>query len=53
MSEADEKLLQDIENLLDTYTLEEILELADVTPSHALFLLISAGEMDLPDFQPV
>jgi hypothetical protein len=53
VSEADEELIQDIEKLLETYTLEEILELADVTPAYALFLLVTAGEFDLPELRPV
>ena len=53
MSEEHEELIREIENLLDLYTVEEILELADITPSHALFLLVSSGEIELPETRPV
>lgn len=53
MLEEDEILIQQIENLLEVYTLEELLELSDVTPVTAIFILYNAGELELPDIRPV
>lgn len=42
-----------IETFLETYTLEEILELNDLTEADALRLLVEGGHVSLPDPRPV
>ena len=51
--ELREKLQITIESLLDTYTVEEILELSDVSPVEALTYLVENDELDLPEVRPI
>jgi hypothetical protein len=53
MLEEDEELLELIENLLDVYTIEEILEQSDLPPATALYLLVQSGDLELPEVKPV
>jgi hypothetical protein len=53
MLEADEELLKLIDNLLDVFTVEEILEQADLSPATALFLLNQSGDLELPEVKPI
>lgn len=45
--------LSNIESLLDTYSLEEILELNDLTEADALLYLVKQGFLELPDPRPL
>lgn len=42
-----------IPNLLDVYTLEEILEYNDLTPEEVIELLYRAGYIKLPEVEPL
>lgn len=46
-------ILSEIERVLQTYTLEEILELNDVTEEEVLTFLVATKFVTLPDPQPV
>lgn len=39
--------------MLETYSLEEILELNDLTPEEALEYLVTQGFVELPEIQPL
>lgn len=39
--------------ILETYSLEEILELNDLTPEECLEYLVEEGYVDLPEIQPL
>ena len=39
--------------VLETYTLEEILELNDVTEEEALEYLVTQGFLELPEIEPL
>ena len=41
------------ETILETYSLEEILELNDKTQEEALEFLVTQGFLKLPDIQPL
>lgn len=41
------------ETVLETYSLEEILELNDVTEEEALEFLVTQGFLELPEVQPL
>jgi hypothetical protein len=43
----------DVEHILDTYSLEEILELNDLTEEDVLIHLIKFRMVELPDPKPV
>jgi hypothetical protein len=43
----------EIENVLDTYTLEDILELNDLTEVDVLYFLVEEEFVDLPDHRPI
>lgn len=45
--------LRTIDELLELYSLEEILEQADVTVAEALEFMIEEGYVDLPIIKPV
>jgi hypothetical protein len=42
-----------VEHLLQTYTLEEILELAGIEQSEVLYRLIADGIIELPEVEPL
>ena len=44
--------MSQLERLLETYTLEEILEQADLTSLDALVLLVQYGHIKLPEVLP-
>jgi hypothetical protein len=46
-------MLKTIQNLLDTYTLSEILHRADVEEEDVLVFLVSEGFLSLPEVKPV
>jgi hypothetical protein len=46
-------LLKAIQNLLDVYTLEEILLRADVSDEDVLLFLVEEGFLKLPEVKPV
>lgn len=46
-------MLEQIQKLLDVYTLEEVLLRADVTIEDALLFLVSEGMLQLPEVKPV
>lgn len=41
---------QDIKHLLDIYSLEELLEILDITPERVLSVLLEEGHVELPPF---
>jgi hypothetical protein len=45
--------LQEAEHLLDTYTLEEILNLNDLTEADALLYLINTEYISAPEITPL
>jgi hypothetical protein len=45
--------MEEIENVLQTYSLEEILELNDITPEEALHSLVRLGLVELPNPRPL
>lgn len=45
--------LRNINNLLDTYSFEEILELNELTEADALLFLVEEELVVLPDIKPV
>lgn len=45
--------IEDIERLLETYTLEEILEMNDLTEADVLFFLVEEEFITLPEPKPV
>lgn len=42
-----------VEHLLETYTLEEILELNDLTLADVLYMLHKNGDIELPNPEPL
>jgi hypothetical protein len=48
-----DELVEQIEKLLDTYTLEDILEDGGLTIAEALALLVTDGYLALPETKPV
>ena len=47
------KTLEDIEHILETYTIEDILELNDLSPSDVLYYLSETDYIELPTPEPV
>lgn len=45
--------LLDIEKFLETYTLEEILELNELTEADALYFMVKEEFIQLPSIKPV
>lgn len=45
--------LQEVESILQTYSLEEILELNELTESDILHFLVEQGFIHLPDPRPL
>jgi hypothetical protein len=45
--------IREIENILDTYSLEEILELNDLTEVDVLYFLVDEEFLILPEPRPV
>ena len=45
--------VQDIENLLDVYTFEDILDLNDLTEADVLLFLVDQGFVNLPKIKPL
>ena len=45
--------LEEIEHLLDTYTLEEIIEYNDLTEADVLFFLVRHRFLELPEIKPL
>jgi hypothetical protein len=43
----------DYQLILETYSLEEILELNDITQEEALIFLVDQGFLNIPDPKPV
>ena len=48
-----QSILSEIEALLDIYSIEEVLEINDLSAVDALSLLYEYGEIELPNTQPV
>lgn len=42
-----------LNNILDTYSLEEILEMNDLTVEDALEILVEEGYVELPEIKPL
>jgi hypothetical protein len=45
--------VQVVESILESYSLEEILEMNDLAVADALYLLYCSGDVTLPDPKPV
>ena len=45
--------LEDIENILQTYTLEEILEINDLSQEDLLYFLVEHDYVELPNPRPL
>jgi len=45
--------IKEIENILDTYDLEEIFELNDLTSEDVLYFLVEEKFVTLPDPKPI
>jgi hypothetical protein len=45
--------LREVESALDAYSLEDILELNEMTEADALYLLVNECNVELPDPAPV
>lgn len=45
--------LEDIKNILDIYTLEEVIELNDASVEDVLFFLVEERMLELPDPEPL
>jgi hypothetical protein len=46
-------LIEDVEELLETYEFEEVLYQSEVTLSEALLFLINEGVVEMPKVRPV
>lgn len=51
--DTEDKIKEDLDNALQTYTVEDILEHNDLTIEDALFLLLNEGYIILPETKPV
>jgi hypothetical protein len=45
--------IEEVENILEVYTLEEVFELNDLTEADVLFFLITEGFVTFPDPRPL
>lgn len=51
--DVSEKILEEVESALETYSFEDILELNDLTVEEALTILIENGYVELPEVRSV
>lgn len=49
----DRELQRKIDKLIETYTVEELLELSDMTVSEAITVLVLEGYVQLPEIIPI
>lgn len=47
---VNESLEEEINNLLDMFTLEELFERCDITPEEVIEFLVNNGMIELPDY---
>jgi hypothetical protein len=47
------KTIREIENILETYALEEIFELNDLSPADVLYFLVEEDFITLPEPRPI
>lgn len=50
---SDFKILEEIGEIMEEYSLEDILDYNGVTEAEAIFLLVKAGQLELPEIKPV
>lgn len=48
-----DSILEEAKNALEDYTIEEILELSDLTPEEAVAYLVTYGVLELPEVRSV